>query len=696
MELFSVIGGLYKANSDETKRFIVNQGGTSSGKTYTIMQRLVVLAISHPRCIITVAGQDLPNLKVGAMRDLETIISGSAWLSKWFTENRSNNTWRGQNMALIEFKSYDSAQDAKNGKRDYLFVNEANGISYEIFWQLQIRTRKQVFIDYNPSARFWAHDNIIGREDAKLIISDHRANKFLSEDEHRKIEEIDDEQLWRVYARGLTGKIEGLIFTKWDVVDKMPPLDECKLQCFGLDFGFSCFKGDTLIETNKGLVPIAEIKSGDMVLTRCGYRKVLHRFDNGQKKVIKKRITTEAGTFEMSATGNHNFNVNGKWKKYGRLTEGDKLCVLSATKASNTKDTQTASTQTIIATSGRRTENITAFSYITQYGKNTTEKSQMGMLSTTETRTHSITTSRTCSLSLLQNMLCCIKKSWICLKGAFLQQLNTAKRIGKKEERKQLQGCNQRSEFAYGVEMNTQPQTYINVSARNFATTDGNTEHPKTTSKWFASVAEKPFSETSILNQSVARENVRILSVETLQEETCDVYDLWIEGVHEYFANGILVHNCDPTALIELRLAHGDLWADEIIYTTGLTNPDIYAECARNGINRSYPIIADCAEPKSITELNNLGLHLIASEKGKDSIVNGIDILKRYNIHITRRSHGLRSEMGQYKWKVTRDSLMTNQPVDTFNHGIDAMRYAALRYLRTARRGSPRAHVTKL
>lgn len=392
MELFSVIGGLYKANSDEKPRFIVNQGGTSSGKTYTIMQRLVVLAISHPRCIITVAGQDLPNLKVGAMRDLETIISSSAWLSKWFTENRGNNTWRGQNMALIEFKSYDSAQDAKNGKRDYLFANEANGISYDIFWQLQIRTRKQVFIDYNPSARFWAHDNIIGREDARLIISDHRANKFLSEDEHRKIEEIDDEQLWRVYARGLTGKIEGLIFTRWDVVDKMPSLDECKLQCFGLDFGF----------TN------------------------------------------------------------------------------------------------------------------------------------------------------------------------------------------------------------------------------------------------------------------------------------------------------DPTALIELRLAHGDLWADEIIYTTGLTNPDIYAECMRNGINRSYPIIADCAEPKSITELNNLGLHLIASEKGKDSIVNGIDILKRYNIHITRRSQGLRSEMGQYKWKVTRDSLMTNQPVDTFNHGIDAMRYAALRYLRTARRGIPRAHVTKL
>ena len=693
MALFDVIGELYDPNADVKPRFLVNQGGTSSGKTYTIMQRLIVLSFEHPMAIITVCGQDLPNLKVGAMRDLDTILHTRAELLDWFKNNKSDSSYRGKNGSIIEFKSYQDAQDAKNGKRDYLFVNEANGVPYEVFWQLAIRTRKQVFIDYNPSARFWVHNNIIGRDDCRLILSDHRNNRFLTAQEHKKIEEINDPELWRVYARGLTGKITGLIFTNWGIVDNLPPHEEWKMDAYGLDFGFSCFKGDTLIETNKGLVPIAEIKSGDMVLTRCGYRKVLHRFDNGQKKVIKKRITTEAGTFEMSATGNHNFNVNGKWKKYGRLTEGDKLCVLSPTKASNTKDTQTASTQTIIATSGRRTENITAFSYITQYGKNTMEKSQMGMLSTTETRTHSITTSRTCSLSLLQNMLCCIKKSWICLKGAFLQQLNTAKRIGKKEERKQWQDCNQRSEFADGVEMNTQPQTYINVSARNFATTDGNTEHQKTTSKWFASVAEKPFSETSILNQSVARENVRILSVETLQEETCEVYDLWIEGVHEYFANGILVHNCDPTALEHVILAHGELWVDEEIYQPGLTNEDIADRCKEQGLTKRDLIIADSAEPKSIQEIHNQGLWIIPSTKGKDSINNGIDILKRFRINITRRSNGIIENMQQYKWKKSRDGETTNQPIDAFNHGIDAIRYVALKKLSVASHGTARAHV---
>ena len=75
MALFDVIGELYAPNADVKPRFLVNQGGTSSGKTYTIMQRLIVLSFEHPMAIITVCGQDLPNLKVGAMRDLDTICT---------------------------------------------------------------------------------------------------------------------------------------------------------------------------------------------------------------------------------------------------------------------------------------------------------------------------------------------------------------------------------------------------------------------------------------------------------------------------------------------------------------------------------------------------------------------------------------------------------------------------------------------
>jgi phage terminase large subunit len=211
MELFECNSELYKANCDPTARVYVNQGGTSSGKTYCIMQRLIAIALTEPYSIITVVGQDLPNLKVGAMRDLKTMLQKSQFLADQFSENRSDLTFTSPNGSIIEFKSYDDEQDAKSGKRDYLFVNEANGITYGIYWQLQMRTRKKVWLDYNPSSRFWVHDKVIGGDGVRLIISDHRANRFLTEAEHKRIENTDDRELWLVYARGLTGKLTGLV-----------------------------------------------------------------------------------------------------------------------------------------------------------------------------------------------------------------------------------------------------------------------------------------------------------------------------------------------------------------------------------------------------------------------------------------------------------------------------------------------------
>ena len=100
MALFDVIGELYEPNADVKPRFLVNQGGTSSGKTYTIMQRLIVLSFEHPMAIITVCGQDLPNLKVGAMRDLDTILHTRAELLDWFKNNKSDSSYRGKNGSI--------------------------------------------------------------------------------------------------------------------------------------------------------------------------------------------------------------------------------------------------------------------------------------------------------------------------------------------------------------------------------------------------------------------------------------------------------------------------------------------------------------------------------------------------------------------------------------------------------------------
>ena len=380
-DLFQVLP-LYDANIEAEERTIVNQGGTSSGKTYSIMQVLFTLGMMESRQVITVVGQDIPNLKVGSYRDAKTILESSPILQSWYPIiNEGERIIKCVNGTIIEFKSYADAQDAKSGKRDYLFVNEANGITYEIYWQLAIRTRKKIFIDYNPSARFWVHDEIIGRQDTRLIISDHRKNYFLTDDEHARIESIRDEELWKVYARGLTGKVAGLVLTDWDIVDSLPPADEWKMSAWGLDFGFSA----------------------------------------------------------------------------------------------------------------------------------------------------------------------------------------------------------------------------------------------------------------------------------------------------------------DPTALEQVVLAHGDLWVDEKIYSTGLTNPDIAAKAKAAGITRQQQIIADCAEPKSIKELQAQGLWVTPSPKGADSIISGIDILKRYRIHVTRRSIGIISNLRAYKWDKDRDGNMTNKPEDKNNHGIDAIRYVGLAKLKEHR-----------
>ena len=229
---------LYQANREATEKVVINQGGTSSGKTYAIMQLLFTKAIEEPRSIITIVGQDIPNLKKGAYRDAKTIFYGSRDLQLWFGKpNESDRVFTCINGSIIEFTSYDGEQDAKSGKRDYLFINEANGITYEVFQQLYWRTRKTTYIDYNPNARFWVHDKLIGRKGYKLIISDHRHNPFLSPEDHEKIEAISDPDLWKVYARGLTGKAKGVIYKKWQIVDEMPSL--CKRRFGAIDFGFT-------------------------------------------------------------------------------------------------------------------------------------------------------------------------------------------------------------------------------------------------------------------------------------------------------------------------------------------------------------------------------------------------------------------------------------------------------------------------
>ena len=161
---------------------------------------------------------------------------------------------------------------------------------------------------------------------------------------------------------------------------------------------------------------------------------------------------------------------------------------------------------------------------------------------------------------------------------------------------------------------------------------------------------------------------------------TCDIFPLsdkiWY-GIDFGFSN-------DATSLIKMTLQNGELFIDELIYETGLTNPDIVEYMRDFGLTRTDTIIADSAEPKSIEEIRRSGYNITAVKKGPNSILQGIDILQRYKINITKRSKNIIDEITNYTWMEDKKrGEFINKPVDDWNHALDAMRYIALEKLAT-------------
>jgi phage terminase large subunit len=143
----------------------------------------------------------------------------------------------------------------------------------------------------------------------------------------------------------------------------------------------------------------------------------------------------------------------------------------------------------------------------------------------------------------------------------------------------------------------------------------------------------------------------------------------------------------DPTALVAIYRQGDCLLIQELLYSTGLTNQDIADKLRSLGITRAWEIVADSAEPKSIEEIYRLGFNIKPAEKGPDSVRNGIDILKRYKLQVTKDSTNLIKELRSYTWATDKEGKNTGVPIDSFNHACDAMRYVALNKLRVSNSG---------
>jgi len=373
---------VFQKNYNATKRFVVNIGGSRSTKTYSILQLLIVKALSSEEPLsISVVRKSFPSLRISVMRDFFNILK-ELDLYDVVAHNKSENTYTlGQ--SIIEFFSIDDAQKRRGTKRDILYINEANEISYEDYFQLQIRTTSQIFMDFNPSEYFWYNEELEQRDDMEVIRSTYKDNPYLNEDQVKEIERLQytDYQYYQIYALGQFAGDVDLVYMH-NVVDTIPT-DEAKLIALGLDWGYSN----------------------------------------------------------------------------------------------------------------------------------------------------------------------------------------------------------------------------------------------------------------------------------------------------------------DPTTLIEVWRKDDELYLNELLYDTNLTNSDIAKKMTEYEIDRYLEIIADSAEPKSIEEIRRMGFNIKPATKGPDSILNGIDILKRYKLNVTKESTNLIQEFRRYKWVTDKDGNKLNKPIEQFNHALDAIRYVALNKLKEHKAG---------
>jgi phage terminase large subunit len=226
------------------KRIKIVQGGTSAGKTYGILPILIDRAAKTPNTEISVVAESIPHLRRGALRDFLKIMKSI----NRFVDDRYNKTllkYEFANGSFIEFFSADDSSKLRGGRRSILYINECNSVSFESFNELSIRTKDEVFLDYNPTAEFWVQTELEGQEDAEKIILTYKDNEALDkgiiDQIEKNIKKAETSNYWRnwvnVYVNGVIGRLEGIVFSNWQTIDTIP--NEARLIGIGIDFGYT-------------------------------------------------------------------------------------------------------------------------------------------------------------------------------------------------------------------------------------------------------------------------------------------------------------------------------------------------------------------------------------------------------------------------------------------------------------------------
>jgi len=227
----------WSALQEKGVRFVINEGGSRSSKTYSLCQMVIVYCLQNPNKVVSIIRKTFPALRATVMRDFLEILKDLDIYEKT-NHNMSENIYRFPNGSIVEFFSVDDEQKIRGRKRDIAWCNEANELFYDDFTQLNMRTETKLIFDYNPSdSSSWLYE--LPKDESILIKSTYKDNPFLPETIKRQIEDLKrtDEALYQIYALGEKAISKSNIYSNWTFIKHRPA--KYTSYVYGLDFGYN-------------------------------------------------------------------------------------------------------------------------------------------------------------------------------------------------------------------------------------------------------------------------------------------------------------------------------------------------------------------------------------------------------------------------------------------------------------------------
>jgi phage terminase large subunit len=219
------------------KRFIINEGGSRSSKTYSLCQLMIIYCLQNNNKVVSVIRKTFPALRATVLRDFIEILKDIG-LYKQEAHNKSEHIYTFANGSMIEFFSVDDEQKIRGRKRDIAWCNESNELYFDDFTQLNMRTEDKLIFDYNPSDSVsWLYE--LPKDESVLIKSTYRDNPFLPDSIKAQIEDLKrtDEALYQIYALGEKATSKSNIYSNWSFVAHRP--SRFVKYVYGLDFGYN-------------------------------------------------------------------------------------------------------------------------------------------------------------------------------------------------------------------------------------------------------------------------------------------------------------------------------------------------------------------------------------------------------------------------------------------------------------------------